>query len=283
MSARSRTALTTNGNGYKDRDEVRPVTVPDFLSARARGQRLTLLTAYDYTMARLLDSAGVDGILVGDSLGMVVQGQPDSLAVTLDEMIYHTRLVVRGTKRALVVTDLPFMTYQVSPQQALENAGRLIKEGGCHAVKLEGGQRSAAAIEAVTRADIPLMGHVGLTPQSVRRLGGFKVQRDASRLLDDAMAVEAAGAFAIVVECVPEAVAARITEAVKIPTIGIGAGPQCDGQILVTPDVLGMFEELKPRFAKRYADVGAEIRSAVQAYCREVREGAFPGPEQSFR
>lgn len=282
MSVRTRT-VPTNGFGHKDSAEVRPVTVPDFLSARSRGQRLTLLTAYDYTMARLLDGAGVDGILVGDSLGMVVQGQPDSLAVTLDEMIYHTRLVVRGSKRALIITDLPFMTYQVSPQQALENAGRLIKEGGCHAVKLEGGQRSAAAIEAITRADIPLMGHVGLTPQSVRRLGGFKVQRDAGRLLDDALAVEAAGAFAVVVECVPEEVAARITEAVKIPTIGIGAGPRCDGQILVTPDVLGMFEELKPRFAKRYADVGSEIKAAVEKYCREVREGAFPGPEQSFR
>src|SRR5262245_48354095 len=272
-----------NGSGLMAINEPRQVTVPDFVAAKARGHRLTMLTAYDYTMARLLDSAGVDGRLVGDSLGMVVQGQPDSLAVTLDEMIYHTRLVVRGAKRALVVADLPFMSYQISPQQALESAGRLIKEGGCHAVKLEGGQRSAAAIEAITRADVALMGHVGLTPQSVRRLGGFRVQRDATRLLDDALAVEAAGAFAVVVECVPAEVAARITEALKIPTIGIGAGPRCDGQILVTPDVLGMFEELKPRFAKRYADVGAEITDAVQAYCREVREGAFPGPEQSFR
>src|SRR5918995_1948180 len=207
-------ALSTAGTA-----ELKPVTVPDFLSARTKGRRLTMLTAYDYTMARLLDAAGVDSLLVGDSLGMVVQGQPDSLAVTLDEMIYHTRLVMRGTKRALVSTDLPFMTYQVSPQQALESAGRLIKEGGCHAVKLEGGQRSAAAIEAITRADIALMGHVGLTPQSVRRLGGFKVQRDAARLLDDALAIEAAGAFAIVVECVPADVAARITEAVEGPTI----------------------------------------------------------------
>jgi 3-methyl-2-oxobutanoate hydroxymethyltransferase len=281
MSARIRTAPPTNGS--ESRPEGRPVTVPDFQSARARGQRLTLLTAYDYTMARLLDAAGVDGLLVGDSLGMVVQGQPDSLAVTLDEMIYHTRLVVRGAKRALVITDLPFMTFQVSPQQALESAGRLIKEGGCHAVKLEGGQRSAAGIEAITRADVPVMGHVGLTPQSVRRLGGFKVQRDASRLLDDALAVEAAGAFALVVECVPAEVAGRITEAVKIPTIGIGAGPRCDGQILVTHDVLGLFEELKPRFAKRYADVGGEIRAAAEAYCQEVREGTFPGAEQSFR
>jgi 3-methyl-2-oxobutanoate hydroxymethyltransferase len=257
--------------------------VPDFLSARLRGHRLTLLTAYDYTMARLLDAAGVDALLVGDSLGMVVQGQPDSLAVTLDEMIYHTRLVVRGTRRALVITDLPFMTYQVSPQQALESAGRIIKEGGAHAVKLEGGQRSAAAVAAITGADIPLMGHIGLTPQSVRRLGGFKVQRDSQRLLDDALAIEAAGAFALVVECVPAELAARLTEAVKIPTIGIGAGPHCDGQILVTPDLLGLFDQLRPRFVKQYADLGQEVRQAVETYCREVREGTFPGSEHSFR
>jgi 3-methyl-2-oxobutanoate hydroxymethyltransferase len=281
MSALTRSAPTTNGASHAH--DPRPVTVPDFLNARAKGQRLTLLTAYDYTMARLLDAAGVDGLLVGDSLGMVVQGQPDSLAVTLDEMIYHTRMVMRGANRALVITDLPFMTFQVSPQQALESAGRLIKEGGCHAVKIEGGQRSAAAIAAITRADIPLMGHVGLTPQSVRRLGGFKVQRDAARLLDDALAVEAAGAFALVIECVPAEVAAKITEAVKIPTIGIGAGPGCDGQVLVTPDILGMFDELKPRFAKRYAEVGGDIRAAVEAYCREVREGTFPSAEHSFR
>ena len=196
-------ASKNGGNGVTAARSEHPVTVPDFLAAKARGQRLTMLTAYDYTMARLLDAAGVDSLLVGDSLGMVVQGQPDSLAVTLDEMIYHTRLVVRGVRRSLVVTDMPFMTYQVSPQQALENAGRLIKEGGAHAVKLEGGVRSAAAIAAITAADIPLMGHIGLTPQSVRRLGGFKVQRDADRLLEDALAVEAAGAFALVVECVP--------------------------------------------------------------------------------
>src|SRR5947209_14736699 len=205
--------------------ECRPVTVPDFLSARARGVRLTMLTAYDYTMGRLLDAAGVDGLLVGDSLGMVVQGQPDCLGVTLDEVLYHTRLVVRGVRRSLVVADMPFMSFQVSPQQAVANAGRLIKEGGAHAVKLEGGARSAAAIAAITAADIPLVGHVGLTPQSVRRLGGFKVQRDADQLLEDARAIEAAGAFALVVECVPAEVGARITEALKIPTIGIGAGP----------------------------------------------------------
>src|SRR5262249_37950806 len=183
--------------------ESRPVTVPDFLSARSRGVRLTMLTAYDYTMAQMLDQAGVDGILVGDSLGMVVQGHPDSLGVTLEEMIYHTRLVTRGTKRCLIVADMPFMSYQVSPQQALENAGRLIKEGGAHAVKLEGGVRSAATIAAIAGADIAVMGHVGLTPQSVRRLGGFRVQRDEARLLEDALAVEKAGAFAVVLECLP--------------------------------------------------------------------------------
>jgi 3-methyl-2-oxobutanoate hydroxymethyltransferase len=275
----------SNGNGVAPAaaPDLRPVTVPDFLAAKARGTRLTMLTAYDYTMARLLDAAGVDSLLVGDSLGMVVQGQPDSLAVTLDEMIYHTRMVMRGVRRSLVVTDMPFMSYQVSPQQALENAGRLIKEGNAHAVKLEGGVRSAPAIAAITSADIPLVGHVGLTPQSVRRLGGFKVQRDASRLLDDALAIEAAGAFALVVECVPAELGARITEAVKIPTIGIGAGPHCDGQVLVTPDLLGLFSDFRPRFVKQYADLGGAVRQAVEAYCREVREGTFPDTEHSFR
>jgi 3-methyl-2-oxobutanoate hydroxymethyltransferase len=284
MSAHAK-APSSNGTGHAAPapPAPRPVTVPDFVAAKAKGRRLTMLTAYDYTMARLLDAAGVDSLLVGDSLGMVVQGQPDSLGVTLEEMLYHTRLVVRGAKRALVVADMPFMSYQVSPQQALENAGRLIKEGNAHAVKLEGGVRSAAAVAAITSADIPLMGHVGLTPQSVRRLGGFKVQRDAGRLLDDALAIEAAGAFALVVECVPADVAARLTEAVKVPTIGIGAGPHCDGQILVTPDLLGMFDELRPRFAKRYAELGADVRRAVEGYCREVRDGTFPGPEHSFR
>jgi 3-methyl-2-oxobutanoate hydroxymethyltransferase len=263
--------------------EMRTVTVPDFQAAKARGQRLTMLTAYDYTMARLLDAAGVDSLLVGDSLGMVVQGLPDALPVTLDEMVYHTRLVARGVRRALLVADLPFMSFQVSPQQALESAGRLVKEGGAHAVKLEGGVRSAGAVEAITGADIPLIGHIGLTPQSVRRLGGFKVQRDAERLLEDALAVEAAGAFAVVVECVPSDLAVRLTATLKIPTIGIGAGPGCDGQVLVTPDLLGLYDDLRPRFVKQYADLGLEIRRAVETYCREVREGTFPAPEHSFR
>src|SRR5438874_696973 len=198
--------MPSNGSGSglcAAASELRPVTVPDFLAAKSRGTRLTMLTAYDYTMARLLDAAGVDGLLVGDSLGMVVQGHEHSLGVTLEEMIYHTKMVARGVKQSLLVADMPFMTFQVSPQQALENSGRLVKEGGAHAVKLEGGVRSAAAVAAIVAADIPVMGHIGLTPQSLHRLGGFRVQRDAARLLDDARAIEQAGAFALVVECVP--------------------------------------------------------------------------------
>ncbi len=263
--------------------DVRRVTVPDFLSARARGVRLTMLTAYDYTMARLLDAAGVDGLLVGDSLGMVVQGNETSLGVTLDEIIYHTKMVARGIRRSLLVADMPFLTFQVSPQQALENAGRLVKEGGAHAVKLEGGVRSAAAITAIASADIPVMGHVGMTPQSVRRFGGFRVQRDEAKLLEDALATQEAGAFSVVLECVPAETAQRVTAALKIPTIGIGAGAGCDGQVLVVHDMLGLFDDLRPRFVKQYADLGREVLRAAEAYCKEVRDGTFPGPEHSFR
>lgn len=280
MSAIHPTHTQKNGAGHA---ESRPVTVPDFLAAKARGVRLSMLTAYDYTMARLLDAAGVDGILVGDSLGMVVQGEQHSLRVTLDEVIYHTRIVARGVRRSLLVADMPFMTYQVSPAQALENAGRLVREGDAHAVKLEGGVRSAAAIAAITSADIPVMGHIGLTPQSVRRFGGFRVQREEARLLEDALATEKAGAFALVVECVPAELAQRITASVKIPTIGIGAGAGCDGQVLVLHDMLGLFDDLRPRFVKAYADLGREVVQAVETFCREVREGTFPGEEHSFR
>jgi 3-methyl-2-oxobutanoate hydroxymethyltransferase len=283
MSAGTKSSRNRANGSSLGPPEDRPVTVPDFLAAKAKGTRLTMLTAYDYTLARLLDRAGVDGLLVGDSLGMVVQGQQHSLGVTLDEMIYHTRVVARAVRRSLLVADLPFMSFQVSPQQALENAGRLIKEGSAHAVKLEGGVRSAAAITAITKADIPVMGHIGLTPQSLRRFGGFRVQRDADRLLEDARATEQAGAFALVVECVPAEVAAAITAALRIPTIGIGAGGGCDGQILVAHDMLGLFEDLRPRFVKQFADLGSAVREAVQAYCREVREGAFPADEHSFR
>ncbi len=283
MSAATQsTPVRANGSPVGQTDS-RPVTVPDFLAAKARGVRLTMLTAYDYTMARLVDAAGVDGLLVGDSLGMVVQGQENSLAVTLDEVIYHTRLVARAVRRSLLVADMPFMSFQLSARQALKNAGRLLKEGGAHAVKLEGGVRSAAAIAAITRADIPVMGHIGLTPQSVRRFGGFRVQREEAKLLDDALATEQAGAFAVVVECVPAEVAQKITASLRIPTIGIGAGVGCDGQILVTHDMLGLFEDLRPRFVKQYTDLAGDVVRAVTAYCQEVREGTFPAPEHSFR
>jgi 3-methyl-2-oxobutanoate hydroxymethyltransferase len=263
--------------------DARLVTVPDFLAAKARGTRLTMLTAYDYTMGRLLDAAGVDGILVGDSLGMVIQGHENSLGVTVEEMIYHTRMVARAVKRSLLVADMPFMSFQVSPQQALENAGRLVKEGGAHAVKVEGGVRSQQAMAAITAADIPVMGHIGLTPQSIRRFGGFRVQREEDRLMEDALATERAGAFAVVVECVPSDLAGKISRALKIPTIGIGAGAQCDGQILVSYDMLGLFDEIRPRFVKQYADLGQNIMQAVENYCQEVREGSFPAAEHEFR
>jgi 3-methyl-2-oxobutanoate hydroxymethyltransferase len=274
---------STHANGTASTAGQRqPMTVPAFLAAKSRGVRLTLLTAYDYTMARLLDDAGIDALLVGDSLGMVMQGEPNSLRVTMEEMIYHTRMVARGVRKSLLIADLPFMSYQLNPQQALENAGRLIKEGGAQAVKLEGGVRSAPAVAAIVGADIPVMGHIGLTPQSVHRLGGFRVQREASRLLDDALALEQAGAFAIVVECVPVELADKIRTALKIPTIGIGAGAGCDGQILVTHDMLGLFNDFRPRFVKQYANVGALIQEAAQHYCQDVREGLFPGPEHEF-
>jgi len=263
--------------------DSKPVRVPDFVEAKKRGARLTMLTAYDYTMARLLDAAGVDGILVGDSVGMVIQGHEHCLGVTLEDVIYHTRCVAHGIRRSLLVADMPFMSFQISPQQALENAGRLLKEGGARAVKLEGGVRSAASIAAITSADIPVMGHIGLTPQSVHRLGGFRVQRDEAKLLEDALATEHAGAFALVVECVPPQIADKIRAATKIPTIGIGAGAGCDGQILVTHDLLGLFDDFKPHFVKQYADLGRDVIRAVEAYCREVREGTFPDAEHEFR
>jgi 3-methyl-2-oxobutanoate hydroxymethyltransferase len=262
---------------------TQPMTVPSFIDTKRLGLRLTVLTAYDFTMARLFQNAGVDALLVGDSLGMVVQGLENSLSVTMDEMIYHSRMVARGAPRCLIITDMPFMSYQVSPQQALENAGRLLKEGQAHAVKVEGGRRTAAAIAAITAADIPVMGHVGLTPQSVHRLGGFKVQRDEARLIEDALAVQEAGAFSVVVECVPAETAAKITEALKVPTIGIGAGPHCDGQVLVAHDMLGLWDDFHPRFAKQFADIGPTIVQAAETYCEEVRGGTFPGAEHSFR
>src|SRR5438105_1805273 len=250
-----------DGTGSKT-SELRPMTIPDFVQAKSRGTRLAVLTAYDFTMARLFQSAGVDAILVGDSLGMVVQGHENSLSVTMEEMIYHSRMVARGAPRCLIVTDLPFMSYQVSPQEALRNAGRLVKEGQAHAVKVEGGRPIAATIAAIAATDIPIMGHVGLTPQSVLRMGGFRVQRDEPKLIDDALAVQEAGAFAVVIECVPAKTAAKITEALKVPTIGIGAGAGCDGQVLVAHDMLGLFDDFRPRFAKQFAELGPTILQA---------------------
>ncbi len=246
-----------------------------------------MVTAYDFTMARLIDEAGVDMVLVGDSLGMIVQGATNTIPVTMDEMVYHTRAVARGLGRAHLTSDLPFMSYQASPAQAVENAGRLMKEGFAESVKLEGGAEVAEHVHRIVRAGIPVVGHVGLTPQSVHALGGFKVQgrgEDAAdKVIRDALAIEAAGAFAIVLEAIPPDVAERITEALSIPTIGIGAGVSCNGQVLVCTDLLGMSRGHKPKFAKAFAPVGDQIVAAVAAYVAEVQAGTFPGPEQTYK
>ena len=264
-------------------DEPAVITPPELARMKAQGRPIVVLTAYDYTMGRLLDAAGVDVLLVGDSLGTVVQGHETTLPVTLDQMVYHAEMVARAARRALVVADLPFGSYQESPAQAMRSAVRMLKETRCQAVKLEGGRSVAPTIRALADAGIPVMAHVGLTPQSVRRFGGFKVQRDADALLADARAVADAGAFALVIECVPAAAAARVTAEVAIPTIGIGAGPRCDGQVLVTPDLLGQFEGFRPKFVRRYAEVGDSIRSAVAAFADDVRNRHFPADAESFR
>jgi 3-methyl-2-oxobutanoate hydroxymethyltransferase len=253
---------------------------------KQRGEPIVMLTAYDFTSARLAHAAGVDVILVGDSLGMTIQGHDTTLPVTLDHIIYHTQAVVRGAPDTLVVADLPFMTYQIRPEQALRNAGRVLQETGAQAVKLEGGARMAETIGRLVEAGVPVMGHIGLTPQSVHQLGGWRVQGRgadaAARLLDDARAVAEAGAFALVLELIPADLAARITEAIPIPTIGIGAGPHCDGQVQVFHDILGLLEDFQPKHAKRYAHLAPIIREAIARYAQEVRERAFPTPEHSF-
>jgi 3-methyl-2-oxobutanoate hydroxymethyltransferase len=259
------------------------VTLPDFARWKAQGRKIAVLTAYDYTMARLLDDAGVDVLLVGDTLGMVVQGHDSTLRVTLDQMVYHVEMVARAAGRALVVADLPYLSYHASPEQAILSAGRFLKETQCQAVKLEGGRKMMPTIRAMVDANIPVMGHVGLTPQAVRRLGGFKVQRNGDEILADAEAVAEAGAFAIVLECVPSEVAERVSRSLPIPTIGIGAGPHCDGQVLVTPDLLGLFEGFQPKFVRRYAQLGEAVRQAAAAYVADVRSGAFPSAGESFR
>ena len=270
------------------KDKVR---VTDLGRMKAQGAPITMLTAYDFPFARIFDSAGVDLLLVGDSLGMVVQGADSTLPVTLGEILYHTRMVVRARQRALVIADLPFLSYQVNPEQALRNAGRLIKEGGAEAVKLEGGITMAETIRRLVDIDIPVMGHIGLTPQSIHRMGGHRVQGRRSgkapgcreRLLEDAAAVEQAGAFSMVLEGLPAELAQEITATVSIPTIGIGAGPDCDGQVLVMHDVLGLSESFVPRFAKPYANLWHEASAAATAYVREVRERAFPSAEHCYR
>jgi 3-methyl-2-oxobutanoate hydroxymethyltransferase len=263
-------------------DSAPATTVPAFRAAKGR-RKLAVVTCYDYTSARLLDDTGLDAFLVGDSLGMVVQGHKTSLPVTLRDTIYHTRCVVRGTTKPLIIADLPFLSYQVSPGQAVRNAGKLLKFGGAAAVKLEGGARMADAIAACVRADIPVMGHIGLTPQSVHRMGGFKVQRDAEELLKDARAIVDAGVFSIVIEGVPSAAAAAVTAAVNVPTIGIGAGPGCDGQVLVLQDLLGMYPDFRPKFVKRYAELGRAVSDAAKDYVAEVRDGRFPAAEHGFQ
>jgi 3-methyl-2-oxobutanoate hydroxymethyltransferase len=261
-------------------------TVLDLHQMKAGNQRIAMVTAYDYTMARIVDAAGVDMVLVGDSVGMVVQGLPDTLSVTLDDMVYHGKCVARGLKNAHLTVDLPFMTYQLGPTQALQSAGRLVQEAGAQSVKLEGGERSAPAISAIVEAGIPVVGHIGLTPQSVNALGGFRVQgrgdAEAEKLIRDARAVEQAGAFCVVLEMVPAELAAEVTAALGVPTIGIGAGVQCDGQVLVCNDLLGLDSSFKPRFVQRFATLEAPIIDAVRGYVAAVKDGSFPTSDHSF-
>jgi len=263
------------------------VTIKDIIKKKENGQKISMLTAYDYYSARLVDEAGIDMILVGDSLGMVIQGREDTLAVTVEEMIYHTKMVKRGASRSLIVTDLPFMSYQTGVEEALKNAGRILKESGAGAVKLEGGQRVIPQIKAMVEAGIPVMGHLGLTPQSVNQFGGFKVQgRDkdkALELIKDAQALQEAGVFSIVLETVPLELARMVTERLEVPTIGIGAGPYCDGQVLVYHDLLGFDPSFKPKFVRQYVNLNEIIREAIQNYIGDVEQGKFPLEGESFQ
>jgi 3-methyl-2-oxobutanoate hydroxymethyltransferase len=264
----------------------RRVTVADIARMRAEGRRFAAITAYDYPTARIVDEAGIPLILVGDSLGMVMLGYESTVRVSLEEMLHHTRAVVRGARRALVVADMPFLSYGVSTEESVEHAGRFLQDAGAQAVKVEGGVRSARTIEAIVRSGIAVMGHIGLTPQAVNQLGGYRVQgrtRESARaLVADALAVQEAGAFAVVLELVPAELARAITERLAIPTVGIGAGPWCSAEIQVVTDVIGLTQDRTPRHARRYGEVGAAIATAVEAYRDDVTEGRFPGPEQTF-
>ncbi len=273
---------STSGPG-----RVKPVTVRDFVTSKTRGEKLVVVTAYDALFGRLVDESGVDAVLVGDSLGNVVAGLDSTIPVTLDQMIYHGRMARRGVERALLIIDMPFLSYQVSSEHALRNGGRVMQETEAQALKLEGATTEVlTAVRAITGVGIPVMGHLGFTPQSVHALGGYRVQgreRDAAdRLVDDARKLEEAGAFSIVLELMPAAAATRVTEAVSIPTIGIGAGAGCDGQVLVLPDLLGLNDRFKPKFLKRYASLADEVRAAVGRYGEEVRNGRYPDDEHSF-
>jgi 3-methyl-2-oxobutanoate hydroxymethyltransferase len=266
--------------------ERKKVTVPAIIEMKPRGEKIAMLTAYDFLLGQILDAAGLDILLVGDSGAMVFSGYDTTLPITLDEIIYHTRAVRRGVKRALLVADMPFLSYQVSPEEALRNAGRLLKEAGAEAVKLEGGAAIAETIRRLVGAGIPVMGHLGLTPQSVNALGGYSLQAvsddAAQKLLDDAHHLQDAGAFAIVLEKIPSTLARDVTRALNIPTIGIGAGPDCNGQVLVTHDLLGLFEKFKLKFVRRYAELGQTIREAAEQYARDVKANQFPSLEESF-
>lgn len=259
------------------------LTVPEFVAFKAAGRKISVLTAYDYPTAALIDAAGIDAILVGDSMSMVVQGHETTLPVTLDEMIYHAEMVGRAVERALVIVDLPFPTNYLGVHRTIENAGRVLKETRCQAVKLEGGADQADVISGLVAAGIPVMAHVGLRPQSVHQMGGYRVQRDAERLRNDALSAQEAGAFAIVLECIPSDIAAELTKALKIPTIGIGAGATCDGQVLVTHDLLGLTSGYVPRFVRQYADLKSVISDAVARYHDDVTNGRFPGPNEEFK
>ena len=262
-------------------------TITSFKAAKKKGERITMLTAYDYTTATLLEEAGVDSLLVGDSLGMVMLGYENTLQVTMDDMIHHTKAVARGRRRALLIGDMPFLSYHVSTEEAVRNAGRFVQEGGAHAVKLEGGRDVLDKLRAILKAQIPVLGHLGLTPQSVHAMGGFKLQgkdiEAARRILDEALLLQDAGVFGVLLEGIPAELARIITEKLEVPTIGIGAGPHCDGQVLVIQDLLGMFRKMRPKFVKTYAQGGDTMAAAVRDYIQEVRSGAFPGPEHSFK
>lgn len=262
------------------------ITIQDFIKKKQAKKKISMLTAYDYPFARIVDEAGIDAILVGDSLAMVVQGLENTLPVTMDEMIYHSRIVSRAATRAVVIGDMPYLSYHISIEDAIRNGGRFLKEGGAQAVKLEGGREVEEVVKALTKSEIPVMAHIGLTPHAIHRMGGYKVQgkteEAAQRLIEDAKILEDAGAFSMILEAIPAELARRITEELSIPTIGIGAGPSCDGQILVIYDVIGLFDRFVPKFVKRYANFKDDALSVIKQYKEEVDEGIFPGKEHSF-